>query len=59
MQPTKGVDEFAYQFGLGVRWDFSPTVSMRLAWEKHYFDLPNTGTPGLNQFKLGVVWRGY
>jgi len=59
VQPTKGVDEFSYQFGLGVRWDFSPTVSLRASIEKHYIDLPNTGTPGVGQVKVGVVWRGY
>jgi opacity protein-like surface antigen len=59
VQPTKGVDEWTYQTGLGVRWDFARTTSLRLSAEKHWIDLPNAGSPGVMQFKLGFVWRGY
>jgi len=60
VQPTHGVDEFVYQTGLGVRWDFARTTSLRLSVEKHWIDLPNAnGSPGVVQAKLGFVWRGY
>ena len=60
VQPTHGVDEFTYQTGLGVRWDFARTSSLRLSVEKHWIDLPNAnGSPGVVQAKLGFVWRGY
>ena len=59
VQPTKGVDEFTYQVGGGVRFDFGRSSSVRLGIEQHWIDLNNAGTPGVLQVKLGFVWRGY
>ena len=53
-QPTKSVDEFMYGAGIGVRWDISPTMLMRFAYEKHWLDLgTSTSTPDFDQLKLG------
>lgn len=57
-QSTRNVEEFTYQAGLGVRWDFNPGYTMRLAYEKHWLDLGEANsTPSFDQFKLGVVFR--
>ena len=57
-QSTKSVDDFVYQLGAGVRWDVSPGYSLRLAYEKHWFDYGNaTSTPDFDQFKLSFVMR--
>jgi opacity protein-like surface antigen len=57
-QSTKSVDEFVYQLGAGVRWDLSPGYTLRLAYEKHWFDAGNaTSTPDFDQWKLGIAFR--
>jgi opacity protein-like surface antigen len=59
-QSTATSDEFVYQFGVGARWDFSSTGSLRLAYELHYVDSFETATgstPSLDQIKLGFVYR--
>lgn len=57
VQDTRTTDTFAYQAGAGVRWDFSRGFTMKLAYEKHWYDLDNaTSTPDLDQFKLGFVF---
>jgi opacity protein-like surface antigen len=57
-QPTKSVDGFAFQVGLGARWDISELWSLRLAWERHWVDLgSNGGTPFLDTGKLGFTYR--
>jgi opacity protein-like surface antigen len=57
-QSTKGIDEFTYQLGAGVRWDVSPGYTMRFAYEKHWLDYSKAnGTPDFDQWKLGFVFR--
>jgi opacity protein-like surface antigen len=57
-QSTKSIDDFIYQLGAGVRWDVAPGYSLRLAYEKHWFDYGNaTGTPDFDQWKLGFAMR--
>jgi opacity protein-like surface antigen len=58
VQDTRSVDGFTYQLGAGVRWDVSNGFSLRFAYEKHWYDFDNaSGTPDLDEFKLGVVFR--
>jgi opacity protein-like surface antigen len=57
-QPTKSVNGFAFQVGVGARWDVSDYVSLRLAYERHWVDLGSSGgTPYLDQGKLGISYR--
>jgi opacity protein-like surface antigen len=58
VQPTKSVDGFAFQFGIGGRWDVSEMLSLKLAWERHWVDLGHgAGTPYLDQARLGATYR--
>lgn len=58
VQNTRTLDEFAYQAGLGVRWDLGPGYTLRLAYEKQWLDLSEAdGTPDFDQFKAGIVFR--
>ena len=54
---THSVDQFTYQVGAGLRWDFGGYYSLKLSYEKNWFDLSNGGTPGLDQIRLGFVFR--
>jgi opacity protein-like surface antigen len=57
-QSTKTLDDFVYQLGAGVRWDVSPGYTLRLGYEKHWFDYGNaTSTPDFDQWKLGIAMR--
>ena len=56
VQDTRTTDSFTYNAGLGVRWDLSTGYSMRLSYEKHWYDLENA-SPDFDQFKLGFVMR--
>ncbi len=57
-QPTKSVNGFAFQVGVGARWDVSEAISLRLAYERHWVDLgSNGGTPFLDTGKLGFTYR--
>lgn len=57
-QDTKDFDEFRYQLGGGVRWDFAPGYSLRFSYEKHWVDLDRaSGSPDFDQFRLGFVFR--
>jgi len=57
-QPTKSVDAFTYQAGLGARWDITDYFTMRFTWEHSWFDIPKaSSTPGWDQIKIGAVWR--
>jgi opacity protein-like surface antigen len=57
-QNTRSIDTPAYDFGAGVRWDMSPTISLRLGYERHWLDLDEAnGTPGFDQVKLGISGR--
>ena len=55
-QSTATTESFTYNAGLGVRWDMSTGNSMRLSYEKHWYDLDNA-SPDFDQFKLGFVMR--
>lgn len=57
-QSTRSIDELVYDIGAGVRWDISQTISLRLAYEKHWLDLGEaTSTPGFDQVKFGIAAR--
>ena len=57
-QSTASTDGFTYQLGVGVRWDSSGTIGMRLGYEKHWYDFDNaSGSPDFDQLKLGIFWR--
>jgi opacity protein-like surface antigen len=57
-QSTRSFDELVYDIGAGVRWDVSKTITLRLAYEKHWLDLGEaTSTPGFDQLKLGIAGR--
>ena len=57
-QATKSVDSFTYQVGLGVRWDIGHYSTVRLSYDKSWFDFSKaTTTPGLDQIKLGFAYR--
>lgn len=58
VQPTKSVNGFAFQAGIGARWDVTDVVTLRLAWERHWVDLGSSGgTPFLDQGRLGIAYR--
>jgi opacity protein-like surface antigen len=57
-QSTKSIDDFVYQAGVGARWDIATGFSLRLAYEKHWFDYGKaTSTPDFDQLKLGIQYR--
>jgi opacity protein-like surface antigen len=57
-QPTKNVDGFAYQASVGMRWDFAPTWTTTLSYDKSWVDLDEaSGTPDVDQFRAGIVYR--
>lgn len=57
-QSTKSIDDFVYQVGLGGRWDFPNGATLRLTYEKHWFDYSKaTSTPNFDQIKLGLEYR--
>ena len=57
-QSTRSVDEFAYQLGVGVRWDISRTFTIRGAYEKQWVDVGTaTSTPDFDVFRIGFGYR--
>lgn len=57
-QSTKTLDDFVYNLGAGVRWDIAPGYTLRLAYEKHWFDYGKaSGTPDFDQWKVGIAFR--
>jgi opacity protein-like surface antigen len=57
-QDTRSIDELAYNFGAGVRWDMSSTITLRFGYEKHWLDVGEaTSTPDFDQLKFGVSAR--
>jgi len=56
VQDTRTSDAFTYNAGLGVRWDLSTGYSLRLAYEKQWYDLENA-SPDFDVFRLGFVMR--
>jgi opacity protein-like surface antigen len=55
-QSTHSTDSFTYEAGLGVRWDVAPGYSLRLAYEKHWYD-GDADTTDFDRFRLGIVFR--
>lgn len=57
-QSTKSVDAFAYQAGVGVRWDISRYYSLRFGYQKQWYDYSNaTSTPDFDEIRLGFQWN--
>ena len=57
-QSTKTVDDFSYQAGAGVRWDFGDAYTLRFGYEKQWFDYSKaTSTPDFDQLRLGFSYR--
>jgi opacity protein-like surface antigen len=58
VQPSKSINGFAFQVGLGARWDIMDEISLRLALERHWYDLGSSiGTTYVDQAKLGFTYR--
>jgi opacity protein-like surface antigen len=55
-QSTRSLDKFIYGAGLGVRWDTSDTLSVRLEYQKRWIDASDAGTPDFDQLKLGLTF---
>jgi len=55
-QSTRSLDEFIYGAGLGVRWDTSDTLSVKLEYQKRWIDASDAGSPDFDQIKLGLSW---
>ncbi len=56
-QSTRSTDAFVYDLGLGLRWDLSTGYSLRLAYEKTWYDVENADSaPDFDKFKLGIVF---
>jgi opacity protein-like surface antigen len=56
VQDTHSTDALTYTAGLGVRWDLSTGYSMRLSYEKQWYDLDNS-SPDFDVFRLGFIMR--
>jgi opacity protein-like surface antigen len=57
-QNTRETDEFAYQAGVGVRWDINRGFAMRLGYEKQWIDVGTaTSTPGFDALRLGFLYK--
>lgn len=56
VQDTKTTDALNYNVGLGLRWDLSTGYSLRLGYEKQWYDVDN-GSPDFDLFRLGFVMR--
>ncbi len=58
VQDTRSTDGFVYSLGAGVRWDSSGSFSLRLGYEKTWYDFEHaSGSPDFDQIKFGVVFR--
>lgn len=55
-QSTRSLEEFVYGAGLGVRWDTSDTLSVRLEYQKRWIDASDAGSPDFDQIKLGLTF---
>jgi opacity protein-like surface antigen len=55
-QSTRSLDKFIYGAGLGVRWDTSDSLSVRLEYQKRWIDASDAGTPDFDQLKLGLTF---
>ena len=57
-QSTRSLDELTYNAGVGARWDLGDSITLRLAYEKHWIEIDSAnGTPEFDQLKFGVSAR--
>lgn len=57
-QSTRSVDELMYNAGVGARWDLGDSITLRLAYEKHWIEVDSaSGTPDFDQVKFGISAR--
>jgi opacity protein-like surface antigen len=57
-QNTRDLDEFAYQAGVGVRWDVTSELTLKLGYDKEWIDLGKADSaPGFDVLRLGVAYR--
>jgi opacity protein-like surface antigen len=57
-QSTRSADEFAYQVGLGIRWDVSTAFTIRGGYEKQWIDAGTArSTPDFDVFRIGFGYR--
>lgn len=55
---TRTLDGFAYQLGVGARYDFASNVSVRASYRIDWIDFEQAeGTPDFDGFELSVGWR--
>ena len=55
---TKTIDGLAYEFGLGLRYDFSNSLSVDGVYRMRWVDYQNaTGTPSFDGIQLNVGWK--
>jgi outer membrane protein assembly factor BamD len=55
---TKTVSGFAYQAGLGLRWDFSDSFALDGGYKIRWVDFENAdGTPSFDGFELNLGWK--
>lgn len=56
-QSTKSIDGFAYQVGVGVRWDIGRYYCVRLGYQKQWYDYNHaSSTPDFDEIRLGFQW---
>lgn len=57
-QNTKTLNGFAYQAGLGMRWDFNETFALDGGYKIRWVDFENAdGTPSFDGFELNLGWK--
>ena len=57
-QNTRSTNDFVYEMGAGLRWDFEPGYTVRLAYQKRWIDFnQSAGKPGLDQIRLNFALR--
>jgi len=57
-QNTHSTNDFVYELGAGLRWDFDPGFTMRLSYQKRWIDVTQAaGKPGLDQLRLNFAIR--
>jgi len=57
-QRSGELDAFAYQLGVGVRWDLASQYTIRVSYEKQWIDFDSAlHTPDFDQFRVGFGVR--
>lgn len=57
-QDTRTIDGFAYQLGVGARYDITDTVAVHGSYRIDWIDFDNAdGTPEFDGFELSVGWK--